>query len=138
MELPYDVMCLIKEYAKPLKRRAVSKFWHKNSHKSLEKICSNFEGQVQKSLVCDFFDHYDEYDHFTLKFCEEIMEIHILVNSTFIGKLIIKNIHLWDGYSFKGGYPTYEKPDENTFYLAEGKGEIVQLINDNGVVIRTI
>jgi hypothetical protein len=134
MELPDDVICLIKEYAKPLKRRTVSKFWHKNSHKSLEVICSNFEGYVQKALEWGLFDNYDEYDYFTLNICKEIMEIHILVDSTFIGKLIIKNIHFWDGYSFTIGYPI----NENTFYFDVGKGEIVQWINDNGTIIRTI
>jgi hypothetical protein len=138
MELPHDVMCLIKEYAKPLKRRKVSKFWHKNSHHSLDVICGNFDGYVQRSLECDFFDNYNETTYFTLNICKEIMEIHIVVDSTFIGKLIIRDIHLWDGYSFKGGYPTFEKPDENTFYLSVGTGEMVQLLNDNDVVIRTL
>ena len=116
MELPDDVLRIIKEYARPLKRQVVSEYWHKRRIYLLDKMI-NFACDS----IMEYFE-YNQYNIYSLKFNNGNFDIELDTGTI---TLKLNNIFLWNGII------------DSCFQeeLDEDSNQYIRLINDNGIVV---
>jgi hypothetical protein len=118
MELPDDVLRIIKEYSRPLRRQVFSEYWHKRRIYLLDKMIN---------FACDSimeYMEYNQYNIYSLKFNNGNFDIELDPGTS---TLKLNNIFLWNGI-----YSCFQEE------LDEDSNQYIRLINDNGIVVKTI
>jgi hypothetical protein len=113
MELPDDVLALIREYSRPLKRRIISDYWVGQGLDCIDEMAN----QVFEVFKKEFWDyavmrnyHWEDYSEWYIYGDDELDEIKVAFNKT--------RLLEWNG-EFKYGF--YEENGDRQKILKKGK-----------------
>jgi len=147
MELPNDILTVITDFSKPLKRRTVASHWDETTeedmlHRVEMFLCKegdelrdegqwDYHGETIGIGVERYFDDEENEWTFYVNAVNLESEDEICVfKSTFTRE----QLYLWDAES----YDPDDEESEHNLTLCESEDIVTQLLDENGKVIRTI
>jgi hypothetical protein len=145
MELPNDVLSIIKEYARPLNQRLISREWLDfiggNILNKLNVVRYAFAYEINRTIKIilnleDDDDTYEDLEIDTGDYETDDGHYHFIANiwddmdTTYYLSFSLEDLYLWDTDSF----------DEDAFYWGLCKSEYImtQFSNDSGKVVKVI